>query len=287
MKLGTLHDGTCDGRLVVIDTDVIHATDVGHVAPSLLRALEDWDRVAPELDRVARGLDGGGQPMERFHERGAQSPLPHGPRLLVARDPAGPEDTAPMLRPITADGFLDPRGPLPEASEVAVSLAVAAGPVPAGAGAAEAGQTIRLVLLMLTLIGPDTEEGAEPICFAPAAVTPDALDHGGEWAVAPRLTINGQAFQPVQPIRRDGFAALIARAAEAGAVEAGSLISGPTLIRRPVEAGDQIRIEAREPGGRSIFGAIEQQIGGALPRPAMAGAGMGIGMAAQMMWAPY
>ncbi|TPE53181.1 hypothetical protein [Amaricoccus solimangrovi] len=287
MKLGTLRDGTGDGRLVVIDSDVIHATDVGHVAPSLLRALEDWDRVASELEIVARGLDGGAQPMERFHERGAQSPLPHGPRLLIARAPAGPDDAAPMLRPITADGFLDPRGPLPPATEVAVSLAVAAGPVAAGAGAAEAGATIRLALLMLTFFGPDIEDGTEPVCFAPAAVTPDALGPG-DWMLAPRLTINGQAFGPTCPVGgRDTFAALIARAAEAGAVEAGSLIGGPTLIRRPVEPGDQIRLEAREPGGRSVFGAIEQVIGGVLPRPALGGAGLGIGVTAQMMWAPY
>ena len=288
MKLGTLHDGTSDGRLVVIDTDVLHATDVGHVAPSLLRALEDWDRVAPDLALVARGLDGGGQPMERFHERGAQSPLPHGPRLLIARESEDGEAAAPRLRPVTADGFLDPRGPLPAATEIAVSLAVAAGPVAAGAGAEAAGETIRLVLLMLSLSGPGIEEGMEPVAFAPAAVTPDMLDAAGGWALAPRLSINGQIFAPTRPSGdRAAFAALIARAAEGGAVPSGSLIAGPTLIRRPVEAGDEIRLEAREPGGRSVFGAIEQRIGGTIPRAAVGGAGAGIGIAAQMMWAPY
>lgn len=284
MKLGTLRDGTSDGRLVVIDTDVLHATDVGHVAPSLLRALEDWDRVAPELGLVARGIDSGAQPMERFHERAAQSPLPHGSRLLIARDEVA--DT-PRLRPIAADGFLDPRGPWPAASEIAVSLAVAAGPVAAGAGSDEAGATMRLVLLMLTFSGPEIEEGMEPVCFAPAAVTPDALEAEG-WNLAPKLAINGQLFKPTRPCGgRAEFAALIARAAEGGAIPSGSLIAGPALIRRPVEPGDQVRLEAREATGRSIFGAIEQRIQGALPRPAGAGAGMGIGVAAQMMWAPY
>ncbi len=287
MKLGTLHDGTSDGRLVVIDTDVLHATDVGHVAPSLLRALEDWDRVAADLALVARGLDSGGQPMERFHERGAQSPLPHGPRLLLARDPDG-GDEAPRLRPVAADGFLDPRGPLPAATEIAVSLAVAAGPVAAGASAEAAGDTIRLVLLMLSLKGPDIEDGMEPVAFAPAAVTPDALDAAGGWSLAPRLSINGQVFAPTRPTGdRASFAALIARAAEGGAVPSGSLIAGPALIRRPVEAGDEIRLEAREPGGRSIFGAIEQRIGGVIPHTALGGSPAGIGIAAQMMWAPF
>jgi hypothetical protein len=128
----------------------------------------------------------------------------------------------------------------------------------------------------------------EPIVFAPAAVTPDALDAAGGWALAPRLSINGQAFAPTRPASdRAAFAALIARAAEGGAVPPGSLIAGPTLIRRPVEAGDEIRLEAREPSGRSIFGAIEQRIGGAVARAPLGGAGAGIGIAAQMMWAPY
>lgn len=289
MKLGTLRDGTRDGRLVVIDHDVIHATDVGHLAPSLLCALENWAAVGPELDLVARGLDGGAQPMERFHERAAQSPLPHGPRLLIARDPAGPDDAAPRLRPVAADAFLDPRGVLPEASEIAVSLAVAAGPVAAGASAAEAGATIRLVLLMLSLSGPEFEAGAEPVAFAPAAVTPEALEAAGGWELAPRLTINEQSFGPGRaPGSRADFAALIARAAEAGSVAAGSLIAGPALIRRPIEAGDRIRLDLREAGGRSVFGAIELVVGDGAPRAAVTtGAAVGAGVAAQMMWAPY
>lgn len=288
MKLGTLRDGTRDGRLVVIDHDVIHATDVGHLAPSLLCALENWDAVGPELDRVARGLDSGAQPMERFHERAAQSPLPHGPRLLISRDPAGPDDVAPRLRPITADAFLDPRGTLPEATEVAVSLAVAAGPVAAGASASEAGATIRLVLLMLSLSGPEIEAGAEPVVFAPAAVTPEGLEAGGGWSLSPRLTINDHAFEPTREASdRDAFAAMIARAAEAGSIAAGSLIAGPTLIRRAIEPGDRIRVDMREAGGRSMFGAIELVAGGLAPRLVGAGAGPGAGVAAQLMWAPY
>lgn len=124
----------------------------------------------------------------------------------------------------------------------------------------------------------------EPVCFAPAAVTPEALG-AGDWDLAPRLAINGQVFKPTRPSGgRADFAALIARAAEGGAVPSGSLIAGPALIRRPVEPGDQIRLEAREPSGRSVFGAIEQRILGAVPRPA--GAALGAGIAAQMMWAP-
>jgi fumarylacetoacetate (FAA) hydrolase len=288
MKLGTLRDGTQDGRLVVIDHDVTHATDVAHLAPSLLCALENWDAVAPELGRVARGLDGGAQPMERFHEREAQSPLPHGPRLLITREAAGPDDIAPRLRPIAADAFLAPRGTLPVADEISVSLAVAAGPVAAGASAAEAGETIRLVLLMLSLSGPEIEPGSEPVVFAPAAITPEALEAAGGWGLAPRLTLNDESFGPTRdPVDRAAFAAMIARAAEGGTIAAGSLIAGPALIKARIEPGDRIRIDMRERDGRSVFGAIEQVAGGLIERPRVTGAGLGVGMAAQMMWAPY
>lgn len=78
MKLASLRDGTPEGRLVVVSRDVTLCSDARHVAPTLRAALDDWASVATPLDLIARGIESGGQPVQRFHEREAQSPLPGG-----------------------------------------------------------------------------------------------------------------------------------------------------------------------------------------------------------------
>ena len=76
MKLATLRDGSRDGRLVVVSRDLTRCSDARHIAPTLQAALDDWEVAAPELELIARGIEGGSQPVERFHERDARSPLP-------------------------------------------------------------------------------------------------------------------------------------------------------------------------------------------------------------------
>jgi fumarylacetoacetate (FAA) hydrolase len=237
MKLATLRDGSRDGRLVVVSADLTQCSDARHIAPSLRAALEDWDAVAPALDLVARGVASGAQPVERFHERDAHSPLPH----------AGP------------DPFLDPRAALRtphEAIDIAPEVAVFTGPVPAGATPEAALAAVRLLALRL---GP---------AFAPVAVTPDEL--GSAWAAGRlagvlMLSLNGS------PLGRadaggmaSGFGALIAEAARAGGLPAGHIVgSGPLPGKRPDRAprfGDTLRLEMQDAAGRSVFGAIEQAI---------------------------
>ena len=52
MKLGSLKGGR-DGRLVVVSDDLAWCADAGHIAPTLQAALDDWERIAPQL-RAAR-----------------------------------------------------------------------------------------------------------------------------------------------------------------------------------------------------------------------------------------
>ena len=63
---------------MVVSRDVTLCSDARHVAPTLRAALDDWASVATALDLIARGIESGGQPVQRFHEREAQSPLPGG-----------------------------------------------------------------------------------------------------------------------------------------------------------------------------------------------------------------
>jgi fumarylacetoacetate (FAA) hydrolase len=76
MKLATLKNGTRDGRLVVVSKDLAWCADAGDIAPTLQRALDEWNGVARQLELLAQDLDQEAIPMMRFDERQAHSPLP-------------------------------------------------------------------------------------------------------------------------------------------------------------------------------------------------------------------
>src|SRR3712207_1739079 len=124
MKLASLKDGR-DGRLVVVSHDLHWCTDAGLVAPTLQAALDDWERLEPELRGLAESLEHGAVPRERFHERDAASPPPRayqwadGPAYVnhvklvrQARGAEMPESfwTDPLMYQGGSDGFLGPRG---------------------------------------------------------------------------------------------------------------------------------------------------------------------------------
>ncbi len=61
---------------MVVSRDLTRCSDARHLARTLQAALDDWDRLAPQLELIARGVETGGQPVQRFHEREALAPLP-------------------------------------------------------------------------------------------------------------------------------------------------------------------------------------------------------------------
>jgi fumarylacetoacetate (FAA) hydrolase len=52
MKFATLKAGGRDGTLVVVSRDLARYQTVGGVAPTLQKALDEWDAVRPELEAV-------------------------------------------------------------------------------------------------------------------------------------------------------------------------------------------------------------------------------------------
>jgi fumarylacetoacetate (FAA) hydrolase len=64
MKLGTLKDGTRDGRLVVVSRDLAHSVPAGPIR-TLQQALEDWAAAAPPLEALYGGLNAGTAPGAR------------------------------------------------------------------------------------------------------------------------------------------------------------------------------------------------------------------------------
>ena len=66
MKLASLKHGR-DGKLVVVSSDLAWYADAGHIVPTLQAALDDWERVSPDLETLATDLDHEVIPRERFH----------------------------------------------------------------------------------------------------------------------------------------------------------------------------------------------------------------------------
>ena len=203
MKLATVDDGTRDGRLVVVSRDITRCADARPAAATLQAALDDWDRVMPQLAELAEQLEVGGLPAERFHEREARSPLPrayqwadgsayvnHVELVRKARNAEMPASfwTDPLMYQGGSDTFLNPRQPIemPDLSwgiDMEGEVAVITGDVPMGASVETTGSSIRLLMLvndvsLRGLIPGELAKGfgffqSKPSsAFSPVAVTP-------------------------------------------------------------------------------------------------------------------
>ncbi|MEP6655897.1 MAG: hypothetical protein ABJC33_01595, partial [Betaproteobacteria bacterium] len=59
MKLATLRDGTPDGTLLVVSRDLQRAVRADGIASTLQAALDDWERIAPQLEALYALLQAG------------------------------------------------------------------------------------------------------------------------------------------------------------------------------------------------------------------------------------
>ncbi|RYY05553.1 MAG: FAA hydrolase family protein, partial [Alphaproteobacteria bacterium] len=131
MKLASLKSGR-DGALVVVSNDLAWYADASHIAPTLQAALDDWDRLAPDLANLSTDLEHEMIPMRRFHEHAAASPLPrayqwadgsayvnHVALVRQARSAEMPDSFwhDPLMYQGGSDGFLGPRDAIPLADE--------------------------------------------------------------------------------------------------------------------------------------------------------------------------
>ncbi|WP_411817731.1 fumarylacetoacetate hydrolase family protein [Hyphococcus sp. DH-69] len=268
MKLASLKSGR-DGKLVVVSNDLTRYTDAGRVAPTLQAALDDWENVAPGLRELAQGVETGSVPVERFHEREAASPLPrayqwadgsayinHVELVRKARGAEVPESfyEDPLMYQGGSDSFLGPRDAIrmPQDEGWGIDMegevAVITGDVPMGVSADEAGDYIRLVMLvndvsLRGLIPGELAKGfgffqSKPSsAFSPVAVTPDAL--GDAWKDSslhlPLLVrYNGEPFGQAHAGKdlTFNFAQLIAHAARSRPLCAGTIIGSGTVSNK-------------------------------------------------------
>jgi fumarylacetoacetate (FAA) hydrolase len=272
MKLASLKSGR-DGRLVVVSDDLAWYADAGHIAPTLQAALDDWDRVEPNLRALATDVAHETIPLERFHEHAAASPLPrayqwadgsayvnHVALVRQARGAEMPDSFwhEPLMYQGGSDSFLSPRDPIPLGDEgwgcdMEAEVVVVTGDVPQGISAEAARDCIRLIGLtndvsLRGLIPDELAKGfgffqSKPAsAFSPVFVTPDAL--GARWDGAKlhgalNVDLNGVALG-----RADAgtdmtfdFGQLIAHAARTRALVAGSIIGSGTVSNRDADGG--------------------------------------------------
>jgi len=268
MKLASLKSGR-DGKLVIVSRDLTRYTDATRIAPTLQAALDDWDKAEPELRALAQSLDSGAAPVERFHERECASPLPRayqwadGSAYLnhveLVRKARGAEVPAsfyedPLMYQGGSDAFLGPRDAIAMPTEegwgidMEGEVAVITGDVPMGVTPEEAGEFIRLIMLvndvsLRGLIPGELAKGfgffqSKPSsAFSPCAVTPDEL--GAAWsdgAVHLPLLVryNGGEFGRANAgvDLTFNFPQLIAHAAKSRPLCAGTIIGSGTVSNK-------------------------------------------------------
>ena len=272
MKLASLKSGR-DGKLVVVSKDLTKYTDASHVAPTLQAALDDWDTAAPKLNALAKDLELGSVPTERFHEHDCASPLPrayqwadgsayinHVELVRKARGAEVPESfySDPLMYQGGSDSFLGPRESIPLKDKAwgldfEAEVCVVTGDVPMGIDPKAALDQVRLVMIcndvsLRGLIPNELAKGfgffqSKPSsAFSPVAVTPDELGEqwsGGKLHLPMLSTYNGKAFgKPDCDVDMTfDFGTLIAHAARTRPLCAGTIIGSGTISNRDPDGG--------------------------------------------------
>ena len=272
MKLASLKSGR-DGHLVVVSNDLAWYADASHLVPTLQAALDDWDRMAPYLEVLARDLEHAAIPRERFHEHDAAAPLPrayqwadgsayvnHVELVRKARGAELPESfwTDPLMYQGGSDDLMGARDPILLKDEawgcdLEAEIVVVTGDVPQGVTPEEARSYIRLVGLvndvsLRNLIPDELAKGfgfvqSKPAsAFSPVFVTPDALgDYWKDGKLHRKLLVdlNGEPFG--RAVASDDctfdFGVLIAHLAKTRRVRAGSIIGSGTVSNRDSDGG--------------------------------------------------
>lgn len=272
MKLGSLKHGR-DGRLVVVSSDLAWCADATHIAPTLQAALDDWDRIAPQLELLATDLAHDVIPKERFHERDAAAPLPrayqwadgsayvnHVELVRKARGAEMPETfwTDPLMYQGASDEMMGARDPIELADEawgcdLEAEIVVVTCDVPRGISRDDALGHVRLVGLvndvsLRNLIPAELAKGfgflqSKPAsALSPVFVTPDELGENwrdGKLHGTLMVDLNGQPFG-----RADAgvdmtfdFGTLVAHLAKTRNLGAGTIIGSGTVSNKDEDGG--------------------------------------------------
>lgn len=268
MKLATYNNDTRDGELMIVSKDLSNACSAQEIAPTLQHALDNWQTVAPSLQRKYEQLNQGEIDCVAFDQGRCASPLPrayqwadgsayvnHVELVRKARGAEMPESfwTNPLMYQGGSDDFIGPREDIILPSDewgidFEGEVAVVTDDVPMNCTEQQAAERIRLVMLVndVSLRGLIPEElgkgfgffQSKPASsFSPVAVTPDEL--GEAWQdnkvhLPLRSTYNGALFgKPEAGVDMTfNFAQLIAHAAKSRNLGAGTIIGSGTVSNK-------------------------------------------------------
>ncbi|MCE2971625.1 MAG: fumarylacetoacetate hydrolase family protein [Burkholderiales bacterium] len=282
MKLATLRDGSRDGLLAVVSRDLSTAHYASGIASRMQPALDDWDFIAPQLNDLYITLnEGRARHAFAFDPKQCMAPLPrayqwadgsayvnHVELVRRARGAEMPETfwTDPLMYQGGSDDLLGPCEDIICASEdfgidFEGEVAAVTGDVPMGTQPKDAGEHIRLLMLvndvsLRNLIPAELAKGfgffqSKPAtAFSPVAVTPDELGEAweGKKVSLPLLVhwngkLVGQA-QAGEDMVFD-FPHLIAHIAKTRNLRAGSIVGSGTVSNKNPAAGYSCIAEKR------------------------------------------
>jgi fumarylacetoacetate (FAA) hydrolase len=281
MKLASLKNGTRDGRLAVVSTDLTRAVLAPDTVPTLLGALERWDSVQGPLRELSAALNRGTLPGALpFDQAQTMSPLPrcyqwldgstfanHGALMERAFDLGitNEYEKYPLIYQGASDDFIGPRDDVVLPSEAdnmdfEGEVAVILDEVPMGTSREAIAPHIKLIMLvndvsLRALAGREMKTGfgwvqAKPsTSFSPVAVTPDEL--GEAWAegrvnLPLRIERSNQWFG--HPNGREmtfNFFRLIEHAAYSRRLRAGTIVGSGTVSNASRDAGSACIAERR------------------------------------------
>jgi fumarylacetoacetate (FAA) hydrolase len=265
LKLGTLKDGSRDGKLLVVSKDLARAVIAVSAAPTLQQALENWQTSNPKLQGLYDDLNAGRAAGSfALDQTQLSSPLPrawqwldasafhsHGDLLekVFKLEPPPDKRTIPLMYQGAGDDFLGPADDVPLPSEqdgmdFEGEIGVIVDRVPMGTGAEQAGTHIKLLVLindwsLRVLAGRDVKTGfgflqSKPsTSFSPVAVTPDELGEAwrdGRVQLPIHVYWNGTEFgHPHCGQMGFSFGQLIAHAARTRNLSAATVIGSGTI----------------------------------------------------------
>lgn len=266
MKLATVGDGTRDGELVIVSSDLTRMVSARDVAPNLQTALENWREAEPRLRALADGMKSGASANDKaLDPQCVLAPLPRSYQWLdgsvfkthlslmatafgrdVDKESSRP---FPLMYQGGADSFLGARQDIVLPSEddgidFEAEVGVILSDVPMGTKANDAAPYIKLIVLIndvslrrLAPVEMATGFGwlqAKPSsAFSLTAVTPDELGESwqdGRLALPISVDWNGKRFgAPNGGEMSFDFHQLIEHAAYSRSLSAGTIIGSGTV----------------------------------------------------------